>query len=118
MDYKQICEFFPPDKKNPPFPFCLVDIIRAVIYEAYRDEGIGYEGGNVRHFWYTHLKFLIEDILQLGETPSVKTAINKAWKDLIITGLITYEGMNIVSAKENVIKMKLFEIAIERRDLK
>jgi len=64
--------------------------------------GESYEGGNVRHFWYTHLKYVVEDILKLGETSSVAGAINTAWACLVDSGLITYEGLNIVSAKENV----------------
>ena len=102
MDLKAIKRNFPPTVKNPPYEFCLVDIIRAVIWEAYRDEGVKLDPGNVRHFWYTHVKFLIEDILRLGETASVKGALNTAWQDLVVSGQVTYEGMNIVSAKENV----------------
>jgi len=101
MTYAQICEHFPPIRKGS-YDFSLVDIMRAIIFEAFRDEGDGLDGGNVRHFWYTHLKFIVEDILRLGETSSVKGAINTAWQDLIVSGLVTYEGMKIVSAKENV----------------
>jgi len=104
MTYEEICEVFPPDAngRRAGLDFCLLDVMRAVIWEAYRDEGTTLEEGNVRHFWYTHIKFLVEDVLRMGETSSVAGAINTAWANLVDSGLVTYEGMNIVSAKENV----------------
>lgn len=126
MDYAEIVANFPPDRNGirAGKEYCLVDIIRAVIYEAYQEEGSSLEEGNVRNLWYTHLKFLVEEILGLGETPSVKGAINHAWQDLIVSGIVTYEGMNIVSAKENVRKSFVRDspfsnliIAVEKENL-
>lgn len=104
MTYAELVELFPPDQNSikAGMDFCLLQMIRSIIWEAHRDLGTSYEGGNVRHFWYSHLKYVIEDILKLGETSSVAGAINTAWANLVDSGLITYEGMNIVSAKENV----------------
>ena len=104
MEYEELISNFPPDanSRRVGMKFCMLDMIRAIIWESYRDEGTVLEPGNVRHFWYTHIKYLVEDILRMGESASVKQAINKAWENLIVSGLVTYEDMNITSAKENV----------------
>jgi len=104
MNYEDIKENFPPTPHmaNQGYEYSMIDLIRSIIYEEFSQTGIDRETGNVRHFWYTHLKYIIEDVLGLGETESVKTTINKAWGDLVISGLVTYEDMNIISSKENI----------------
>ncbi len=58
MTKKEILQLFISDKLKV---FSINYLIRSVIYESYRKEGltIGMEEGNVRHFWYTHLKSLL-----------------------------------------------------------
>ncbi|MCK4385287.1 MAG: hypothetical protein KAW52_03395 [candidate division Zixibacteria bacterium] len=104
MSYEDIIENFPatPAMKRQGHKYSMIDLMRSIIYEEYKFTGIDREPGNVRHFWYTHLKYIIEDVLGLGETDSIKTTINKAWGDVIVSGLVTYEGMNVYSKKENI----------------
>lgn len=104
MTYEDIIENFPatPAMKRKGHEYSMIDLMRSIIYEEYKFTGIDREPGNVRHFWYTHLKYIIEDVLGLGETSSIKTTINTAWSDVIISGLVTYEGMNVYSKKENI----------------
>jgi len=81
----------------------LEKLIRSVIYEAYQKEGLknNIDGGNVRHFWYTHLKTIITTILGVRETESVVSSINKSWRSAINSGAVTYEEMDIYSNKES-----------------
>lgn len=122
MGYEEICRHFPPSS-NSNKDYCLSDLLRSIIWEAYTKED-SVDPGNVRHFWYTHLKYVIRNELGLGESDSVKNAINNAWKKLINSGLISYEEMNITSAKENVRKSYVTDspfsniiIATEKEDL-
>lgn len=124
MSLEEIIENFPADinSKRAGYDFCMLDLIRAIIWEAYRD-GTG-EPGNVRHFWYTHIKYIVEDILKMGETESVKGAINKAWENLVVSGRVTYEEMGIESAKEDIRKSYIRDspfsnllIAVEKENL-
>ena len=102
MDLDEIVECFPPTpanaKKGHTYDRAL--LVRSIIYEAFRKEGESMEGGNVRNFWYTHLKKIITEKLGLGETDSVLTTINNAWGNMINSGLVNYEGMNVVGGKE------------------
>lgn len=104
MSYDDIVENFPASaaQQRKGRDYCFIDLVRSIIFEEFLNTGRGREIGNVRNFWYTHLKFIVEDVLKLGETDSVKTTINNAWGDLVNAGTVTYEGMNIFSAKENV----------------
>ena len=104
MTYEDILENFPatPAMKRQGHEYSMIDLMRSIIYEEYKFTGIDREPGNVRHFWYTHLKYIVEDVLGLGETDSIKTTINKAWGDVIVSGIVTYEGMNVYSKKENI----------------
>lgn len=104
MSYENIIDNFPatPAMRRQGHEYSMIDLMRSIIYEEYKLTGIDREPGNVRHFWYTHLKYIIEDVLGLGETDSIKTTINKAWGDVIVSGLVTYEGMNVYSKKENI----------------
>ena len=73
MDYDEICECFPPSTSatRNGKEYNLVGLIRSIIYEAYRNEGIAIDPGNVRHFWYTHIKFVIEDVLGSVSVPVI-----------------------------------------------
>jgi len=101
MTHNEILDFFPPYNAKSPYPFTLKAIIRSIIFEAFVNRDVNHlAGGMVRAFWYTHLIHVIENILGLGETDVVKSTINQAWEDLITSGLVTYDGMNIRSDSE------------------
>ncbi|TET23959.1 MAG: hypothetical protein E3J78_01800, partial [Candidatus Cloacimonadota bacterium] len=104
MTKDELERYFPPlpAHRKQGHTYSLARIVRSVIYEAFTKEGEDIEGGNVRHFWYTHLKKFITEILGLGETDVVLGTINTAWGEMINSGLVTYEGMNIIGGKENV----------------
>lgn len=125
MTREELEEYFPPMTIHQNFgnTFNLSKIIRSVIYEAYVKEGINIEEGNVRNFWYTHLKKIITEILGLGETDTVLSSINDSWGQMINSGLVNYEGMNIVGGKEDsrlsVVKDSPFSnliVAVEKVD--
>ena len=125
MSKADIMEYFPPSGafKAKGGEFNLALLVRSIIYEAFEKEGEGIESGNVRNFWYSHLKNVITKKLGLQESDSVLTTINNAWGDLINSGLVTYEGMNIVGGKEStrrsIVKDSPFNhiiIAVEKVD--
>jgi len=125
MTKEELERYFPPLPAHQKMghTYSLAKIIRSVIYEAFIKEGEEIEEGNVRNFWYTHLKKLITEVLGLGETKTVLSAINKAWGEMINSGLVTYEGMNVLGGKENarlsVVKDSPFSnliIAVEKVD--
>lgn len=127
MDREQIESWFPPLSqkmaKKTSITYNLSRLVRSIIYEAYKKEGLQLEEGNVRNFWYTHLKKIITKKLGLGETDSVLTTINNAWGDVINSGLVNYEGMNILGGKEgqrhSIVKDSPFSnliIAVEKAD--
>lgn len=100
-------------------------LIRSIIYEAYQKEGLtgNIDGGNVRHFWYTHLKTIIVRILGKNDDDSISSAINRAWKHAINSGAVTYEAMGIYSDKESgrvsIVKDSPFNniiIAVEKQN--
>jgi hypothetical protein len=126
MSLDEIEENFPPTPlmAKQGKTYSLMDLIRSIIYEEFQNSNGMREPGNVRHFWYTHLKYIMDEVLGIGETESVKTAINRAWADLVVSGLVTYEGLNITSAKENIrhsaIRDSPFSdiiVAVEKEDL-
>ena len=125
MTKEELEHYFPPSPAHRKMghTYSLAKIIRSVIYEAFIKEGEDIEEGNVRNFWYTHLKKLITEILGLGETDTVLSAINDSWGQMINSGLVSYEGMNILGGKENarlsVVKDSPFSnliIAVEKVD--
>lgn len=125
MTREELELYFPPMEahRKQGHTYSLAKIIRSVIYEAFAKEGENIEEGNVRHFWYTHLKKLITEALGLGETKVVLTSINDAWGEMINSGLVTYEGLNILGGKENsrlsVVKDSPFSniiVAVEKVD--
>ena len=128
MTLNELKEYFPQNakilEKNPDAPpVNLSLLVRSIIYEAFTKEGETLEAGNVRNFWYTHLKSTITKVLGLGESNSVLCTINTAWGDMINSGLATYEGLNIVGGKESsrvsIVKDSPFSnliIAVEKVD--
>jgi len=125
MTYEEICEYFPPRAIGKEYN--MVGLFRSILYEAFTKEGKNLHDGeesNVRGFWYTHIMRVAEDVLGLGETNSVKTSLNLAWADMILSGMINYETMNIVSASEifriSHTKDSPFSnliVAVEKKDL-
>lgn len=116
---------FPPSPAHAKqgYTFNLALIIRSIMYEAYVKEGTDIEKGNVRRFWYTHLKNVITKKLILQENESLLSSLNKAWDRMINSGLVTYEGMSIKGGKEttrhSVVKDSPFSnliIAVEKAD--
>jgi len=100
-------------------------LIRSIIYEAYNKEGLTglIDGGNVRHFWYTHLKTIIVTTLGKKDDDSITSGINRAWKWAINSGAVTYEEMGIYSGKESgrlsIVKDSPFNniiIAVEKQN--
>lgn len=125
MTLDEIEKYFPPSKAHAKqgHTFNLALIIRSIMYEAYIKEGTNIESGNVRRFWYTHLKNVITKKLILQENESLLSSLNTAWDQTINSGLVTYEGMNIVGGKEStrhsVVKDSPFSniiIAVEKAD--
>ena len=125
MTRQELCRYFPPkpkDKKEGKI-VNLAMIIRSIMYEAYKKQGIELEEGNVRRFWYTHLKNVITRKLGMQVTDSVNVTLNTAWGHMINSGLVSYEGMNIIGGKEatrtSVIKDSPFShiiSAVEKAD--
>lgn len=125
MTRKELELYFSPDelRRRQGKTYDRKKIIRSIIYESYIKEGTSLEVGNVRNFWYTHLKSVITTKLGLRENPSVATTVNDAWGDVINSALVTYEGMNIVGGKEysriSIVKDSPFSnliIAVEKMD--
>lgn len=99
MTREEILHFFA--KKDGT---CNIELlIRSIIYEACRKEASEgtIDGGNIGHFWYTHLKVILVGIMGKEENGSIKTAINKSWGNAINSGSVTYEEMDIFSEKES-----------------
>lgn len=103
MTRDEILQYFSKYDKEQGYTCNIELLIRSIIYEAYMKEGL--EGkmdeGNVRHFWYTHLKAILLRIMGREESDSIKTQINKAWRHAIKSGAVTYEEMDILSDKES-----------------
>ncbi len=97
MTEEDILRFF--HKKNGSLNLTL--LIRSILYEAYRKERFTYEGGNIRHLWYTHFKPVLTGVFGYSESETVSNTIGVAWRDLVEVGLVTYEGLNITSEKES-----------------
>lgn len=124
MSREEIEAFFPPYSMKAPYPFTLKAIIRSIIFESFLKREIDHlPKGNVRGFWYTHIIHIVENILGIGETDVVKSTINQAWEDLIVSGLVTYEDMNIKSDSASSTKYRVKDspfsnliIAVEKDD--
>ena len=109
MIEEEIIEEFPPDpraiakaiKRGKPIPtFNMRELIRSIIVENFEKIGSNRERGNVRHFFYTNIIYALTRIMKITNIKSLNTTINEAWKDVINSGIVTYEGMNIESGKE------------------
>ena len=99
MTKEEILQFF--SKNNGT---CNVEkLIRSLMLEAYRKQGLPgkMDEGNVRRFWYTHIKAILVRIMGKAENNSIKSAINRSWGYAINSGAVTYEEMNIFSEKES-----------------
>jgi len=98
MTREEILQYF--SKKNGT---CNIEfLIRSILYEAYVKEGLEgtMESGNVRHFWYTHLKEILVGKMGKDED-KIQSQINRVWDYAILSGAVTYEEMNIYSEKES-----------------
>lgn len=125
MDSDELRHYFPapPAQRKQGHEFNLSQIFRSIIYEAYRKEGLDLENGNVRNFWYTHIKYVVTNTLGLDTDDSVNSALNRAWGEMINSCFVNYEGMNITGGKEkqmeSVVKDSPFSnliIAVEKID--
>lgn len=125
MTLEELEHYFPPlpQQASQGSTFNLSKILRSIIFEASQKEGLDLEEGNVRNFWYTHIKFVVVDVLGLDTDASVDSAVNRAWGEVINSQLVTYEGMNIEGGKEDtrisVVKDSPFSnliIAVEKMD--
>jgi len=125
MSQDEVIEHFPPtaNAKKLGAIVNLAKLVRSIMYEASEKEGVGLEPGNVRNFWYTHLKHIITKTMGLAVTDSVNQTINQAWGEMINSGMVTYEGMNILGGKESsrhsIVKDSPFSnliIAVEKVD--
>ena len=125
MTLEELEHYFPPPpaQAKQGTTFNLSKILRSIIFEASQKEGINLEEGNVRNFWYTHIKFVVVDVLGLDTDASVDSAVNRAWGEVVNSQLVTYEGMNIEGGKEDsrisVVKDSPFSnliIAVEKQD--
>ena len=109
MSKEDIEKYFPPTrmaiaqarKKGLPEPtFNMRLLIRSMIVEEFEKIGKNRERGNVRHFFYTNLIYTLTRTMGVTNVGSLNTTINSAWKDVIESGLVTYEGMNVESGKD------------------
>ena len=122
MTLDDILKYFPPDPQHAKNnKYDLQFVIRSIIYEAFKKEGTKIETGNVRNFWYTHLKYVVTRIL--GKQGDIEVSLDAAWKSMINSGLVTYEGMNVIGGKEtsrlSIVKDSPFNnliVAIEKAD--
>ena len=89
------------EKKGLPIPtFNMRMLIRSMILQEYEVIGENRERGNVRHFFYTNIIYTLLRVMGVTNISSLNTTINAAWRDVIESGIVTYEGMNIESAKD------------------
>ena len=111
MKREEILKFFPRPKnqpKNKGYYFNFTALCRSIVYEAYRREidlrnqhlSSEIEEGDVRRFWYTHIKF-IAGVLGVHATKSqIQSIVGDAWEAVVNAGIVTYEDMKIVSDSE------------------
>ena len=113
MNKEQIEYNFPPTKlsialakkrKKIPLTFNMRELIRSIIVEDYEKIGLNRERGNVRHLFYTNIIYALTRIMGVTNIDSLDTTINEAWKDIIESGIVTYEGMNVESGKGKLLK--------------
>jgi len=121
MEVVDVEHYFPPRTQEllKDKTFNLALLLRSIIFEAFYKEGQSMESGNVRNFWYTHVKAIVT-VLGIRNAES---ALNSAWDEMINSGLCNYEEMNIIGGKEStrssVVKDSPFSniiIALEKAD--
>ena len=102
MSREEIIERFPPNAswKAKGKEYDRAEIIKACIQEEFDLVGKARDPGDVRTFWYSNLQILFTKILGEPDSLSLQVAIQNAWKAVIESGDVTYEGMNITSGKE------------------
>lgn len=107
MSRAEIVAAFPPHW-NSNLDFNRLDLIKAIIYEAYREvveDGKERDRDNIRGFWYERLMYtLIKVMGESGDDDnmnSISSTINTAWKELVEDGWVTYEALNLYSEKED-----------------
>jgi hypothetical protein len=82
-----------------PLSFNMRKLMRSMIYEEWSKQGNKRPAGNVRRFFYTNVIYTFTRIMEFKNMESLYTSLNNAWGDLINSGMITYEDMNITSGK-------------------
>lgn len=87
-------------KGDIPLKFNMSLLCRSIIFEEYTKIGKNRKRGNVRHLFYTNIIYLLTQELKVTNISSLNTILGRAWKELIESGLVTYEGLNISSAKD------------------
>jgi len=103
MSKDNLIAHFPPRNKSGTRLFNRLAILRAILMEEYLKVGKNREEGNVRRIWYTNFLYTLTRVL--GDThnqDSINTSISTCWKEMIESGLVNYDGLNIVGGKENL----------------
>ena len=100
MTKEELMQYFPERTGSSSYGFDQQFIIRSIIYEEFQNVGINRDKGNIRHLWYTNMKTVLVGKLGLDEIKLV-SPINSAWDSVINSGLVTYEGLNILGGKES-----------------
>lgn len=115
MTRAEICEVLPPYRPTDKVDYNRTDLIKAIIYEAYREAEAGKDRQrkNVRGFWYERLMYTLGTVmgepLDADNRNSIDTTINKAWGDLVEDGWLTYDDLNIYSEKEDQYHVAVLE---------
>jgi len=111
MTRKEVLKFFPKAPnvdEDKGYDFNFTALCMSIIYEANRREidlrnqhlPGEIEEGDVRHFWYTHIKY-IAGVLGVHVTKSqIHILISDAWRAVVNSGIVRYEDMKIVSDSE------------------
>lgn len=102
MTRDEIIEYFPP--ANNGTDYNRAALVRAIIYEAYREveKGATRERTNIRGFWYERFMYVLRTVM--GDTASqnsIDVTINNAWGQLIEAGLLTYDDLSLYSEKDD-----------------
>ena len=102
MSRDEICSWCPPVKKaRGNYDYNLRDVLRWLITEEFDLVGSAREPGNVRHFWYTNVLKTLTEVLQVENSSNViESTLSQVWRELVISGRVSYSGMNIISGKQ------------------
>ena len=88
----------------------------SIMYEGCVKEGLNLEEGNVRHFWYTHLKHVLLTIFGLN-SDDLETPIDRAWDKVINSTIVKYEEMNIIGGNSLLLNYNLSISQVQRSSL-